>query len=139
MVGLMEMKQQFRKDIMRRTSWSNLFCLTIKFREGGCFFHSVCYLLTKNNNVPLGHKGRVFFLRGKIFFYSGFAPYVLHNINNQLVNIHILKGKNKIFTLKTWKLMWKRKNDVYWYSLVGSKGFKLCIPLKSDEYYSFSI
>ena len=81
-----------------------------------------------HHNIPLGHKGRVFFLSGK---YS-FTVYLV-----TACVLHILKGKYKTFTLKTWKSMWKRKNDVYWYSLVGCKGFKLCIPLKSDKYYSY--
>ena len=50
-------------------------------------------------NIPLGHKGRVFFLSGKYCFTVDLVtPCVLHNINNPLVDIHILKGENKKFS-----------------------------------------
>ena len=59
----------------------------------------ICKLKSKNRGSPqysFGSQRKSIFLLGKIFFYCGFS-YTL-NINNPLVDIHIVKGENKKFS-----------------------------------------
>ena len=59
----------------------------------------ICKLKIKNRGSPqysFGSQRKSIFLLGKIFFYCGFS-YTL-NINNPLVDIHIVKGENKKFS-----------------------------------------